>query len=93
MLAEIPEGLFANNTKVTSFMGCFNNCVNIKEIPEGFFANNTEVRDYSKCFYGCSQLTGSAPNLWFKLNVIEYEDCFYGCTKLSNYEEIPDDWK
>ena len=57
--------------------------------------------DFTETFYECSNLTGNAPPLWDSSvypNVTQPEPgnsngCFYGCTSLSNYNDIPTDWK
>ncbi|HPD00726.1 MAG TPA: hypothetical protein PLA01_05185, partial [Acetivibrio sp.] len=77
----------------TDFSYCFSKCSNLTEIPEALFANNINVAHFDYCFSGCSNLTGLAPSLWLRTNVTKYNTCFYGCTKLSNYEDIPYDWK
>jgi len=31
--------------------------------------------------------------LWLRPNVKKYSKCFYNCIFLSNYNDIPKDWK
>ena len=47
----------------------------------------------SELFNGQSNLTGKAPRLWELAPNAIHTNCFKGCTSLSNYNEIPDDWK
>ena len=104
-ITQIPEGLFDNCTEVQNFAGAFKDCSNLTSIPEGLFDNCQKVTNfgYSKkvgndylnmgVFTDCVKLTGKAPELWKRTNVTSYQYAFKGCTKLSNYADIPDDWK
>lgn len=38
-------------------------------------------------------ITGAAPKLWEMFPYANGEGCFRGCYGLSNYQEIPDEWK
>lgn len=104
-ITQIPEGLFDNCTEVQNFAGAFKDCSNLTSIPEGLFDNCQKVTNfgYSKkvrndyfnmgVFTDCVKLTGKAPELWKRTNVTSNLYAFKGCTKLSNYADIPDDWK
>lgn len=107
-LRAIPEGLFDHCPNVTDFSDCFNSCSSLTAIPAGLFANCTAVTDFSRCFYLLRSLTGETPHtmvdgkkikLWERslengfAKVTNYQKCFYSCDKLSDYAEIPDDWK
>lgn len=104
-ITQIPEGLFDNCTEVQNFAGAFKDCSNLTSIPEGLFDNCQKVTNfgYSKkvgndylnmgVFTDCANLTGKAPELWKRTNVTSNLYAFKGCTKLSNYADIPDDWK
>ena len=107
-LTAIPTGLFDHCTAVTDFSDCFNSCSSLTAIPAGLFANCTAVTDFSRCFYLLRSLTGETPHtmvdgkkikLWERslengfAKVTNYQKCFYSCDKLSDYAEIPDDWK
>ena len=74
---EIPEGLFRNNTKATSFMQTFRD-MNIASVPENLFANNTEVTSFNGLFTGCTELE-TVPADLFKNNqkVKDYKWLFY----------------
>ena len=83
-LKSIPSSLFDNNRKVSSF-------------------------SFTCTFHGCSALTGESPytmidgqkvHLYERANYPEhfttptgFQDCFYECTKLTDYAQIPSDWK
>lgn len=92
-LTTIPQKLFANCTKVTDFSCTFNSCSKLTTIPENLFDNCQDVSNFFDTFYDCSELTGNAPELWNRTNVSSYSGCFRRCTKLTNYADIPDDWK
>ncbi len=104
-ITQIPEGLFDNCTEVQNFAGAFKDCSNLTSIPEGLFDNCQRVTNfgYSKkvgndylnmgVFTDCVKLTGKAPELWKRTNVTSNLYAFKGCTQLSNYADIPDDWK
>ena len=87
-LTSIPDGLFANNPAVTSFVSCFNGCSSLTSIPAGLFDNNPKVENFASCFERCSNLT-SIPAGLFDNNpaVTEFASCFNGCSKLAS---IPD---
>lgn len=91
-LTSIPENLFINNTKVTSFYGTFSSCTGLTNIPSNLFANNTNASQFSYAFSRCTSLTGLAPALWEK-SFVKGTSCFYNCTNLSNYNDIPSNWK
>ena len=44
-------------------------------------------------FGGCTGLTGNAPELWSRTNVTDSTSCFKDCTNLTNYADIPANWK
>ncbi len=101
-ITSIPDRMFANCTKITSFERAFEDCGNLQTIGEGVFDGCKNVTSYVGTFADCTNLTGKAPELWLlgtnsKENNYQGspdgEGCFYGCTGLDNYDEIPDYWK
>ena len=88
-LTTIPENLFANNTAVTSFYGCFSYCTGLTgSIPENLFANNTGVTDFYGCFSYCTGLTSIPTNLFASNTpVTSFSWCFSSCRGLTS---IPD---
>lgn len=92
-LETIPENLFKNCPNATSFDSAFYNCNSLKMIPEKLFDNCQNVTDFSRTFYSCENLTGEAPKIYERTNVERHGECFYECTGLTNYAEIPSDWK
>ena len=94
-LTSIPEGLFDNNTLVSTygFEATFEGCSGLTSIPEGLFDNNVNCTSWRDCFYSCISLDGDAPDLWNDYPGADGTDCFYNCTGLDNYSLIPSDWK
>ena len=100
-IKSIPDKMFLNCTKITSFAWCFRECYNLTTIGEGVFDGCDNVTSYYRTFYYCINLTGKAPELWltgtnskengYKGNP-DGENCFNECEKLDNYEEIPEYW-
>jgi len=91
---DIP---FPRSMRYTSSLSsCFKNCASLTSIPIGLFDNCPAVTSFSSCFFGCRALMGLAPGLWDTTkwpNVTLHSMCFYNCTGLSNYADIPSDWK
>ncbi len=92
-LTAIPSNLFDNNILVYNFQNCFNKCNSLTSIPSGLFDNNTIVTYFEACFSNCSTLTGLAPTLWLREPEPTGTQCFYNATGLTNYGDIPVDWK
>lgn len=101
-LNNIPENLFFNCPKLTSFNQLFQNCTSLTSIPEYLFYSCNNVTSFYCTFDGCTGLTGKAIKLWERVENGEnngYEgepdgkNCYRGCTGLSNYDSIPNYWK
>ena len=108
-LTAIPENLFAHNPAVTTFYRTFKGCSSLQSIPTGLFDNNRKVTHFSCTFHGCSALTGESPytmiegkkvHLYERQNYPEhfttptsFSGAFAFCPKLTDYAQIPSDWK
>lgn len=104
-LYNIPENLFDNNIDALSFDGVFSGCWGLKSIPQKLFSKNKKANVFAYCFSGCSAITGEVPidengiKLYERtsengyVNDIIGTNCFTGCLNLSDYSEIPDNWK
>ena len=108
-LTSIPENLFANCPEVTNFSNAFYGCWALKSIPKNLFDNNRKVTTFSSTSFSCGSLTGESPytmvkgkkvHLYERKNYPEhftvptsFSSCFYGCAGLSDYAQIPSDWK
>lgn len=95
-LSAIPDGLFDRvDHSYDNMHSCFYGCAALKTIPEGLF-DGMDITDCYRCFEDCTSLTGPAPELWDETkwpNITSYSGCFASCTGLSNYADIPSDWK
>lgn len=84
-ISVIEPTLFANNTQVTDFTDCFNNCTKITSIPSELFANNTQVIYFSGCFSGCNALADIPPDLFANnTHVSHFNRCFFSCDSLTS---------
>lgn len=108
-ITSIPEKLFANNPDVTDFVMGFHACSSLQSIPARLFDNNRKATMFDGCFNMCESLTGESPytmigdkkvHLYERSNYpdhfatpIRYFGCFNGCTGLTDYAQIPSDWK
>ena len=108
-LTSLPEGLFTGIKGAPTdgmFQGTFAGCENLTgEIPLGFFGDlSGKPADYMfvDTFYGCSGLTGPSarnPDGTYLYNVFpsvtsdNVGGMYTDVTELSDYNDIPDDWK
>ena len=108
-LKSLPANLFANNRKVNSFRLTFSGCSALESISEKLFANNTKVTNFSYTFKNCSALIGESPYTMIdgqKVHLYERADypehfttptstyqAFGNCTGLTDYVQIPTNWK
>lgn len=103
-LSAIPNGIFAHNSEARIFQYVFKNCKSLTTIPLGLFDHCKKVIISSQVFAGCSNLTGTTPKtngyeLWQRVGLAGYPTsiigikCFSGCVNLSNYNDIPANWK
>jgi hypothetical protein len=108
-LTAIPENLFAKNPNVTNFYGTFSGCSSLTSIPTGLFDNNRKVTNFFNTFLNCWNLTGESPytmiddqkvHLYERANYpkhfttpTDFKYTFSSCTGLTDYAQIPSDWK
>ena len=80
---EIPNKLFKNTNKVTSFLGCFAGCSSIESIPYDLFNECIHVDDFDSCFESCISVK-NVPNDLFKNNVNakSFSRCFKSISSL-----------
>ena len=103
LTGAIPDGLFGNLTGAPAsnmFRQTFYNCSGLTSIPENLFGNISGTAQYqmfSRTFYNCTSLTGPSARIngqylyeiWYAALWATYK----GCTGLSDYANIPSDWK
>lgn len=99
-LKSIPDGLYKNlpsHIKTIDWVLNFIRCTGLTSLsPELFnIREDLKVAELGDMFWGCTGLTGEAPPLWEqeRFESIRHVGCFYNCTKLTNYAEIPEEWK
>lgn len=93
LTGTIPGNLFDSCTEVESMYFTFGGCNGLTGIGAGLFSKNLNITNFRYTFNTCTGLTGNAPILWDRTNVQDSALCFVDCTNLSNYDDIPDDWK
>ena len=100
-ITSIPDKMFMNCTKITSFSFAFYQCEDLTTIGERIFEGCDNVESYECTFGRCFNLTGKAPELWLRvpngeendyIGIPDGEGCFGGCEKLDNYDVIPEYW-
>ena len=105
----VPEKLFWNCENVTSFANIFVDCKSLTHVPVNIFDNNRKVYDFGSAFFYCFDLMGESPytivdgvkyhlydrykNPDYFVTPLTFGGAFGGCGNLSDYEEIPSDWK
>ena len=108
-LTAIPVGLFDKCTQVMNFGFTFYGCSALTTIPQGLFDHCTNVTRFTATFMGCSALISESPYTLIngqKVHLYERKDypdhftaptstsdCFQNCTGLTDYAQIPADWK
>lgn len=107
-LKEIPEDLFSGNPELYDISEAFSGCTSLESIPSGLFSNCRKLQYAISLFLNCSSVTGESPydmvegekvHLYERAGregytaITSYTTCFGGCTGLSDYEDIPVDWK
>lgn len=93
-LTSIPSELFDNCTELISIAGIFAQCHSLLAIPGDLFDNSLKIFNFNSAFQDCTSLTGLAPEYWLRINPTpEGGFCFYNCLGLSNYADIPSNWR
>lgn len=108
-LVDIPVDLFQEHNNVIRYTQAFYNCIKLKLSGNIFYQNGEQTTKYLNktlpfdyCFYrvSFSGMQGTAPDLWncnFGTGTLIKTSCFGGAgnssTSLSNYADIPADWK
>ena len=92
IITEIPSGLFDNCPLVDSFRACFYRAYALQTVPSGLFDNCSLVTSFKGTFYYCN-LQGTAIKLWERIPEPEGKYCFYHNYELTDYNDIPEDWK
>ena len=103
-ITEIPDGLFAGISGAPAermFSGTFENCTELQSIPENLFRNISGKYPnftFYRTFANCTSLTGPSARingqyLYEIWPSAYYADTYENATGLSDYGQIPDNWK
>lgn len=108
-LASLPQNLFKSASKLKYSEYTFLNCKLLKTIPVSIFDNNRQLASVEGLFAQCYGLGGESPYTVVgadKVHLYErekyntefvainaYARCFEGCTKLTDYTNLPDNWR
>ena len=96
-LTELPSTFTIPNL-VTNYSSMFKDCSSLTSNISNIWPstwNHTGTINLSYMFDGCSKIVGTVPadKLWNSGKTFDSNHCFYKCTSLTNYAEIPEDWK
>jgi hypothetical protein len=93
-LTSVPSNLFDTNINVVNFSGTFRNCRSLTNVLQ--FTFNTNVTIFNNLYNMSSTanaLTGTAPELWNRVPTPSGTDAFNNCINLTNFAEIPLNFK
>ena len=96
-LTTIPETLIIPNS-VTNCSYMFYSCRSLTSDISNIWPstwNYTGTINISYMFNSCPKIVGTIPadKLWNSGKTFNSRGCFTGCTSLTNYDEIPAEWK
>lgn len=93
-IQTIPDDLFSYCPDLLDVSYTFSSCKKLLSIPSNIFVNNHAIADMQWTFSWLSGITGPAPELWVThADVKNHTGTFVHSDKLSNWADIPDDWK
>jgi hypothetical protein len=97
LLTSLPSGLFRLHAKADYFLSSFSNCTGLTGVlDDTFFHHSAPATNFANCLLNCNKLTGSAPLLWVRypaLDLASTDNCFAGDNLLTNFVDIPTNWK
>lgn len=94
---EIDTTMFQRNRALINMQGMFWGS-GATSLESGAFNNCSKLENVSELFRDCSNMTGTAHKFWDKnkhplITESGQGQCYRGCTKLSDYNDIPANWK
>ena len=97
MEINIDTTTFQRNRSLTNISGMFYGA-NVRSLENGAFNNCSKLENVTDLFRGCSSMTGTAHKFWDKnkhplITESGQGKCYNGCTSLSDYNDIPANWK
>ena len=80
-ITSIPDKMFINCTKITSFEDVFRECNNLTTIGDYAFANCSSVTSFERAFQNCNNLTTIGEHIFegcdnVKSYIVTFEYCF-----------------
>lgn len=93
-LTSVPNDLFDQSVNAVNFSSTFRNCRVLTNVLQ--FTYNTQVTIFNNIYNMSSTtnaLTGTAPSLWLRTPTPSGTDAFNNCFGLTNYADIPVNWK
>lgn len=107
-LTALPEGLLDANPKLSDIERMCYGCTALTTVPTNLFDNNRLLYECKQAFSSCTALQGESPyteidgkkyHLYERsTNPTEFTSpdgkfCFSGCKNLTDYQNIPEEWK
>ena len=93
-LITAPEGLFLNCPNVIDFTNCFAYFTfNLPSTMFNYAALADKQPSMYRAFYSDTSKTGTAYPLWDYITISSRNYCYYSQTALTNYADIPSNWK
>ena len=107
LTGAIPDGLFAGISGAPAqymFYSTFDGCSGLTSIPENLFGNisgTAQSNMFYRTFNNCTSLTGPSARIngqylyeiWPDATTSQVNDMYYNASKLSDYSNIPSNWK
>lgn len=95
---NIDTTMFQRNRALINISGMFWGASNVLSLERGAFNNCSKLENVSELFKGCSKMTGESHQFWLKdlhplITQAGQGQCYQGCTSLSDYNDIPTNWK
>lgn len=90
---EVPGNLFLTNTSLENASRMFT-ATRVTSIGSGFLSNSPNIKTVEEMFWQSSQISGAVPELW-NIGGLVGTRCYAGLSssKVTNWRDIPDNWK
>jgi hypothetical protein len=89
--------MFDTNINIVNFSSVFRNCISLTEPLQ--FTNNTAVTNFSQIYFMpdpqffSNSMAGTAPELWNRVPEPFGDRAFRNCNGLTNFNDVPINWK
>ena len=97
-LRSIPDGLFDNNSVITSYNSIFRDCTSLYDVPDELFRYITDNSNLGSVFQNNSSMKGTVMGTgelydWMQShNPSTGYNCFSNCTGIQDWDLIPTTW-